>query len=149
MRVLVQRVKKAAVTVNGQEIAAIGKGLLVFVGIGKGDTETDLDFMGRKIAGLRIFEDADGKMNLDIGQVRGSILSVSQFTLYANTKKGNRPGFDRSASPDAAKKLWLDFNENLRQRGIDVREGLFGAHMEVSLINDGPVTLWLDSKASE
>lgn len=145
MRVLIQRVKSAQVVVEGQVTAGIEKGLLLFVGIGKDDTDEDLDYLCRKVSNMRIFEDDDDRMNLDIRQVKGRILSVSQFTLYANTKKGNRPGFAQSAGPEEAKECWKQFNELLREKGLKVEEGVFGAHMEVILINDGPVTIWLDS----
>lgn len=146
MRILVQRVKEAHVTIDGRETAAIGQGLLLLVGIGKEDTPDDIEYLCRKIAKLRIFEDENGKMNLDVAQVSGMILSVSQFTLYADMRKGNRPGFEPSAAPDMARKYWLDFNNSLRAMGIEVNEGVFGAHMEIGLVNDGPVTIWLDSK---
>lgn len=145
MRVLVQRVKKAKVLVRGNNIAEIGKGLLLFVGIGKSDTEEDIAYTSRKVANLRIFYDQNGKMNLNLNQVEGQILSVSQFTLYADTSKGNRPGFDQSADPDTARKYWVKFNELLREKGLDVKEGEFGASMEVDLVNDGPVTIWISS----
>lgn len=147
MRILVQRVKEAHVAVDGKETAGIGKGLLLLVGIGKEDTPEDIEYLCRKVAKLRIFEDEKGKMNLDVAQVNGRILSVSQFTLYADTRKGNRPGFEPSADPDTARKYWLDFNNSLRKMGMEVGEGVFGAHMEIGLVNDGPVTIWLDSKS--
>ena len=146
MRILIQRVKTAEVVVKGQSVAHIQKGLLLFVGIGKDDKTEDLQYLCRKVANMRIFGDEEGRMNLNIQQVNGQILSVSQFTLYANTKKGNRPGFDRSANPAIAGEYWGSFNGLLREEGIVVKEGIFGAHMEVSLVNDGPVTIWLDSK---
>lgn len=145
MRVLIQRVKRARVVAGEREIAAIGRGLLLLVGIGSSDREQDIDYLAKKIAGLRVFEDGEGKMNLSIRQVSGQVLSVSQFTLYANTKKGNRPGFERSAPPDKARDFWKRFNDLMRYEGIDVREGVFGASMEVELVNDGPVTVWIDS----
>ena len=146
MRILVQRVKNAKVNVAGNDIPAIGYGLLIFVGIGKDDGNDDIDIMARKIANLRIFEDEHGKMNLNIKQVKGRILSVPQFTLYADTRRGNRPGFEMSAEPEMAKELWVLFNDKLISEGIEVEAGVFGARMEVSLINDGPVTIWLDLK---
>ncbi len=145
MRVLIQRVKSAKVAVEGRDIANIEKGLLVLVGVGKDDDEKDIEYLGKKIVNLRIFEDASGKMNLNIKQVNGQILSVPQFTLYADTRKGNRPGFDLSAEPNMAKDYWNKFNKLLGENGITVKEGIFGTHMEVGLINDGPVTVWLDS----
>ncbi len=149
MRILIQRVSEASVSVEGRRVAEIGRGMLVFVGIGKDDSEDDLRYIARKVTNLRIFEDEHGKMNLNIQQSGGSILSVSQFTLYANTKKGNRPGFDGSAHPDIAEGLWRRFNKLLRDNGLNVSEGLFGAHMEVALVNDGPVTIWIDSERNQ
>jgi D-tyrosyl-tRNA(Tyr) deacylase len=146
MRVLIQRVKRASVKVDPGRVAAIGKGLLLLVAVGKDDVHADIGFLAGKISKMRIFGDDNGKMNLDIKQVNGSILSVSQFTLYADTRKGNRPGFDQSAAPDIAKKYWLQFNEAVRSNGVEVKEGIFAADMEVELVNDGPVTIWLDSK---
>ncbi len=146
MRVLIQRVKSASVIVEGREVSGIDKGLLLFIGFGKDDSFGDIEYMAKKLLNIRIFSDENGKMNLNIKDVNGQILSVSQFTLYANTSKGNRPGFDLSAEPEKAKQYWQRFNELLRQGGVDVREGIFGAHMDVVLINDGPVTIWLDSK---
>ena len=145
MRVLIQRVKKASVYVNGAAISAINRGLLLFVGIGREDSQDDYRFMANKISKIRIFEDDQGKMNKDIKQVDGQILSVSQFTLYADTRKGNRPGFDKSAEPETARDYWHQFNNLLREKGIDVREGVFAANMDVEIINDGPVTIWMDS----
>jgi D-tyrosyl-tRNA(Tyr) deacylase len=149
MRALIQRVSEASVSVESRRVAGIGKGMLVFVGIGKDDSEDDLRYVARKVRNLRIFEDEQGKMNLNVIQAGGSILSVSQFTLYADTTKGNRPGFDRSAPPDIAKGLWKKFNEFLVEEGLDVSAGVFGSHMDVSLVNDGPVTIWIDSKRNQ
>jgi D-tyrosyl-tRNA(Tyr) deacylase len=146
MRVLVQRVKEARVSVEGRAVSEITKGFLLLVGIAADDGPADLERLSKKVAGLRIFEDDRGKMNLDIKEAQGAVLSVPQFTLYANTQKGNRPGFDASAAPDKAQDCWRRFNEMLRAHALDVREGVFGAHMEVGLVNDGPVTIWLDSK---
>ena len=146
MRVLIQRVKQASVIVDEKKVSEIGEGLLLFVGIGKGDSEEDMRYLCRKVANLRIFEDERGKMNLNVQQVNGQVLSVSQFTLYADTKKGNRPGFDQSADPDTAQQYCEKFNELLRESGLDVREGIFAAHMKIDLVNDGPVTIWLESE---
>jgi len=146
MRILIQRVKNAKVKVEGITMAEIKSGLLLLVGIRKDDDIEDIERICKKVINLRIFEDEHGKMNLNIKQVNGKILSVPQFTLYADVIKGNRPGFESSAEPDMAKEYWRKFNVLLRQNGIAVEEGVFGAHMEVELINDGPVTIWLDSK---
>jgi D-tyrosyl-tRNA(Tyr) deacylase len=146
MRVLIQRVKSAKVTVEGNNKAHIQAGLLLLVGVGREDSLEDIERICRKIINLRIFEDEKGKMNLNIKQVNADILSVPQFTLYADTRKGNRPGFDHSAEPSMARDYWKKCNELLRQEGVTVKEGVFGAHMEVALINDGPVTIWLDSR---
>jgi len=148
MRILIQRVTQASVVVEGQEVSNIARGLVLFVSIGKDDGFDDVEYACRKVSNLRIFEDEKGKMNLDIHQVKGRILSVSQFTLHANTRKGNRPGFEESADPDMAKEYWLKFNDLLRRNGLDVVEGIFGSHMSVNLINDGPVTIWIDSKSA-
>ncbi len=146
MRVLIQRVKKAGVNIDGQIVAEIGRGLLLFVGIGRDDEMSDVEYLCKKISGLRIFNDENWKMNLDVKQAGGQILSVSQFTLYADTRKGNRPGFGQSAAPEKADEYWTRFNELLREHGLEVKEGVFAAHMEVNLINDGPVTIWMDSR---
>jgi len=146
MRLLIQRVKNAEVVVKGQGISDIARGLLILVGVGRDDVEVDIEFLAKKVVNLRIFEDEQGKMNLNIKQVNGQILSVPQFTLYADTRKGNRPGFELSAGPEMAENYWKRFNGLLRENGVDVREGVFGAHMEVGLVNDGPVTIWLDTK---
>jgi len=143
----VQLVKGASVRVDGREVSRIERGLLLFCGFGHDDRMGDIEYMARKILNLRIFPDGSGRMNLNVRDIKGSLLSVSQFTLYADTRKGNRPGFDRSAEPGRARQYWQRFNELLREGGIDVKEGVFGAHMEVELINDGPVTVLLDSRA--
>ncbi len=144
MRILIQRVKSAKVVVEGEDVSDIKHGLLLLVGVGKDDGAEDFERLSQKVLNLRIFEDEQGKMNLNVKQVNGGILSVPQFTLYADTRKGNRPGFDQSAGPEIAKKYWNRFNNLLRENGVDVKEGIFGAHMEVGLVNDGPVTIWLD-----
>jgi D-tyrosyl-tRNA(Tyr) deacylase len=146
MRILIQRVKEACVIVEGKKVANIAQGLVLFVGIGKDDGTEDMEYLSKKVSNMRIFEDEQGKMNLDIHQVNGKILSVSQFTLYATSNKGNRPGFDQAAEPALANECWTRFNDLLRGNGIEVVEGIFGAHMRVKLINDGPVTIWIDSK---
>lgn len=146
MRVIIQRVKSAGVTVNESIVSRIDRGLLLLVGIGRDDSTEDIEYIVRKVVNLRIFEDAQGKMNLNIQQVNGQVLSVSQFTLYADTTKGNRPGFDQSAKPDTAEEYWNKFNSLLKKSGVDTKEGIFAAHMEVELVNDGPVTIMLDSK---
>jgi len=146
VRVLIQRVKNASVSIDGCEVSAIKGGLLLLVGIGREDGLEALERMAKKVANLRIFEDEQGKMNLNVQQAAGRILSVPQFTLYADTRKGNRPGFDPSARPEMAKAYWQKFNRLLSENGVQVKEGVFGAHMEVRLVGDGPVTIWLDSK---
>jgi len=146
MRIVLQRVKKAVVTVQNKKIASIEKGFLLLVGIGRQDTSLIIEKAAQKISTLRIFEDDNGKMNLNIQQAAGGVLSVPQFTLLANTEKGNRPGFDNAARPDKAEVLWKNFNSVLKKMGTPVSEGKFGAHMEVSIVNDGPVTFIIDSK---
>jgi D-tyrosyl-tRNA(Tyr) deacylase len=144
MKVVLQRVERAAVTVDGAEKANIGKGFLLLVGIGREDSVETAGTIAGKVTKMRVFEDENGKMNLDIRQVGGEVLSVPQFTLLARTEKGNRPGFDDAADPAMARGLWESFNERLRSEGLTVREGEFGAHMEVSLVNDGPVTFVIE-----
>lgn len=144
MRIVLQRVKEASVSVGGEKKASIGKGLVLFVGIGKEDTVETAERMAGKISRLRVFEDEKGKMNLDIKEVYGEILSVSQFTLLGNTSKGNRPGFDSAADPEPAKKLWEQFNNDIIKRGISLKKGAFGACMDVKIVNDGPVTFVID-----
>ena len=144
MRVLIQRVSKASVTVEGQIISAIGKGLLILLGIGHGDGEEQVKFLAEKVANLRIFEDEQGKTNLSILDVNGEAIVVSQFTLYANTIKGRRPSFIDAALPDAAEPLVDRFVDLLRSHRVPTQTGKFGAHMEVEIHNDGPVTIWLD-----
>lgn len=145
MKVVIQRVKEASVTVDNQIVGKIPQGFLLLVGISDEDTLEMVQKMAEKISKLRIFEDAQGKMNLALKDVDGQILSISQFTLYADCKKGNRPSFDGAGKPEHAKKLYLAFDEYLRELGFQVEEGIFGADMKVSLCNDGPVTIILDS----
>ena len=147
MRIVLQRVKSASVSIEGTVVGEIEQGFLLLVGVGPADTRDDASYLARKIAGMRIFSDENGKMNLSIDQVGGKILSVSQFTLFADTKKGNRPSFTGAASPEAANKLYEEFNEILRtEYGLIVETGEFAADMQVSLVNDGPVTILLDTK---
>ncbi len=146
MRAVLQRVKEASVTVEGKITGQIGAGLLVLLGVGKGDTETDLEFMVDKIPGLRIFEDAAGKMNLSLMDTSKALLAVSQFTLFADTKKGRRPSFIDAMEPEEAKRMYAAFCERCRAKGLAVQEGVFAAEMKVALVNDGPVTIWLDSR---
>jgi D-aminoacyl-tRNA deacylase len=146
MRAVMQRVKEASVSVEGKEVSRIGPGLLVLLGVGQGDGETDVEWMAQKLAGLRIFSDAQGKMNLSLLDTHRALLLVSQFTLFADTKKGKRPSFLGAAPPEQAKALYVTCAERLRALGLNVLEGIFAADMQVQLVNDGPVTLWLDSR---
>lgn len=147
MRIVLQRVKSASVSIEGSVVGEINQGFLLLVGVGPDDTRDDASYLARKIAGMRIFSDENGKMNLSIDQVGGKILSVSQFTLFADTKKGNRPSFTGAASSEHATKLYEEFNEKLRtEYGLTVETGEFGSDMQVSLVNDGPVTIILDTK---
>lgn len=145
MRAVVQRVSRAQVTVADELTGAVNKGLLVLVGVTEGDTEKDAQYLADKVTGLRIFEDENGKMNLSVKDVGGKILSVSQFTLYGDCRKGKRPSFDKAARPEAANLLYEKFNELCRQQGVQVETGVFRSHMQVELVNDGPVTILLDS----
>ena len=146
MRAVVQRVSKSSVTIDQQEVGKIDQGLVILLGIHEKDTQDDVDYLVKKIAQMRIFEDEQGKMNRSVEDVEGQILSVSQFTLFADTKKGNRPSFISAARPETAIPLYEAFNEGIRNRGITVATGQFGADMAVSLINDGPVTIIIDSQ---
>ncbi|MGM9518240.1 D-aminoacyl-tRNA deacylase [Acidaminococcus timonensis] len=146
MRAVVQRVTEASVTVEGKTIGSIGPGLMVLLGVEKGDTEKDGAYLADKLAGLRIFEDENEKMNLSVQQVGGSILLVSQFTLLGDVRHGKRPSFTQAAPPREADALYEDLADKLRQKDIPVATGQFQAHMEVSLVNDGPVTILLDSR---
>jgi D-tyrosyl-tRNA(Tyr) deacylase len=144
MRVLLQRVSRAHVTVEGRETGRIGRGFVVLVGFTHGDGDAHIQWMADKIAGLRLFADADDKMNLALGDVGGALLVVSQFTLYGDAAKGRRPSFIQAAHPDVALPLYERFVTALRERGLPVETGAFGAMMQVELVNDGPVTLWLE-----
>ena len=146
MKVLLQRSKQASVTIDGEVTGAIDKGYVLLVGITHEDTPEDVKYVAKKIAGLRIWEDGEGKMNRDLSEVGGAVLSVSQFTLYGDVSKGRRPSFIQAARPEQAEPLWEQFNEELRALGLHVETGRFGAMMDVSLINDGPVTLMVESK---
>jgi D-tyrosyl-tRNA(Tyr) deacylase len=145
MRILLQRVSSASVTVAGEVVGEIGPGLLSFVGIGHGDTEEHADYLVEKMMNLRLFEDAGGKMNLSVEDIGGGVLIVSQFTLYADIRKGRRPSFDNAASPEAAKRLYEYFVNQARIRVANVATGVFQADMLVRLANDGPVTVFHDS----
>ncbi|MFC1807628.1 D-aminoacyl-tRNA deacylase [Candidatus Omnitrophota bacterium] len=147
MRLLIQRVKRSIVHVDGRVVSEIKKGLSVFVGIGVDDNDEDIRKLAEKLVNLRIFEDDAGKMNLNLAQAKGEVLSVPQFTLFADTSRGNRPGFELSAKPDRARILWEEFNSLLKSLGAEVKKGVFGSHMDIELVNDGPVTIWLDSKS--
>ena len=146
MRAVIQRVKSSSVVVSNQEVGAIGEGMMVLVGAGQEDTESDADYIAKKIVDLRIFEDSEGKMNLSIEDTGGSVLLVSQFTLYGDCRKGRRPSFVQALEPDEAKRLVDYVAKRISERGIQVRTGVFGADMKVELVNDGPVTLLLDSR---
>ncbi len=146
MRMVIQKVSEASCTVDGDITGSIGKGFMVLVGIGVDDHETVVEKMAVKMSKLRVFDDENGKINLSIYDTKGSVLSISQFTLYADCKKGNRPSFTDAQGGDRAKQLYLYFNECLRDLDLHVEEGIFGADMKVSLINDGPITIILDSE---
>jgi len=150
MRALIQRTKKASVTIDDKVFSEIDKGLLALVGIEEDDSQEDIDWLVKKITQLRIFSDENGKMNLSVLDISGEILVISQFTLFASTKKGNRPSFINSAKPDIAIPLYDNFVNQLNINiESEVKTGVFGADMQVKLINDGPVTIWLDSKNRE
>ena len=146
MRVVLQRVAHASVTVDGETIGKIQRGFLLLVGVTHDDAIEDMEYLVRKIVQMRIFEDEEGKLNRSIQDIGGEILSVSQFTLYADTKKGNRPSFSKAAPGDVALEMFEQFNGLLRDTGVPVETGQFGADMKVELLNDGPVTILLDSK---
>jgi D-tyrosyl-tRNA(Tyr) deacylase len=145
MRVLVQRVISGAVRIDDEAVARIGPGLVLFIGVAKGDTEEEAEKLARKVACLRIFADEAGKLNLSLKDTGGEALAVSQFTLYADTSRGNRPGFDPAAPPELAERLYGHFTQALREQGIAVQTGVFQAHMLVSIENDGPVTVMLEA----
>ena len=145
MKAVIQRVSRASVDVNDETIGRIGRGFLVLLGVANEDTDEDMDYLVKKITQMRIFEDEAGKMNLSLKDVGGEILIISQFTLFASTKKGNRPSFTEAGAPDFSKEMYLKFIA-CRDCGIHTEEGEFGAHMMVSLVNDGPVTITMDSK---
>jgi len=145
MRALLQRVSRASVKINGQTISEIGKGLLILLGVGHEDREEQVRFLAEKVANLRIFEDEQGKTNLSIQDVKGEAIVVSQFTLYADSRKGRRPSFTDAALPEVAAPLVNRFVELLRGHGIPTQTGQFGAHMLVEIHNDGPVTIWLEN----
>ena len=149
MRTLIQRVTSGSVKISNEIVGKIDNGLVVLVGIESDDNQTDIDWIVQKLIGLRIFNDLEGKMNLSIGDVSGELLVVSQFTLHASTKKGNRPSFIKAARPETAIPLYETFISELRNKNFTVATGRFGADMEVTIVNDGPVTIWLDSKNKE
>lgn len=149
MRAVIQRVKTASVVVNNDTVGAIDKGLLIFLGIGQGDQKDDIDWLVRKISQLRIFSDIEGKMNKSLMDIEGSALVISQFTLFASTKKGNRPSFIHAAKPDLAIPLYETFIQEMKGIGIKTETGIFGADMAVQLTNDGPVTILIDTKNRE
>lgn len=146
MRVVLQRVKYASVKVDNETVGSIGKGLLVLLGVCDDDTDADITYMADKISGLRIFEDEDEKMNLSVEDIGGEILVVSQFTLYGDCRKGKRPSFTSAGKPDYANMMYEKFIAYLDEKGFNTQHGIFGADMKVELLNDGPVTLLLDSK---
>jgi D-aminoacyl-tRNA deacylase len=145
MRLLIQRVSSAKVTANSSTCGAIGIGLLIFVGMSRTDSQEDADYLLDKVAGIRIFPDAEGKMNLNIEQAGGSLLLISQFTLFADTRRGRRPSFDQAAPPEQARVLYEYFVERAKRLPLRVETGIFQETMQVELINEGPVTIWMDS----
>lgn len=145
MRAVIQRVSSASVTVDGDVVGQIGVGFLVLLGVRRGDTRDDAAYLARKIAKLRVFNDAAGKINLSLLEVDGAVLAVSQFTLYADTRGGNRPSFIEAAAPDDGKRLFETFCELLRDEQVEVQQGIFQTDMKVALVNDGPVTIIVDS----
>lgn len=146
MRALIQRVSGASVAVDGETIGKIGQGLLVLLGVGKDDRETDADLLADKVANLRIFDDEAGKMNLSTLDVEGEVLVVSQFTLFADSRRGRRPSYIDAAPPEEANRLYEYFMDRLRSNGVSVQAGRFQAMMDIELVNNGPVTIWLDTE---
>lgn len=146
MKALLQRVTSAGVSIGGRETGRIGRGLVVFIGIASGDTERDVDYLVRKVAGLRIFADEEDRFNLSVADIKGELLLVSQFTLLADARKGKRPNFTDAAPPEPARQLFELFVQRARDTGLGVATGVFGGHMQVEIHNDGPVTIMLDSR---
>lgn len=146
MRAVVQRVSRAEVGVGEETVGKIGPGLLVLLGIAKSDTQTDADYLAQKILGLRVFDDENGRMNVCVAETKGSVLAVSQFTLYGDVRKGRRPSFDQAAPPQVANELYEYFVRKIRESGVNCETGRFQAMMQVELVNDGPVTILLDSR---
>ena len=146
MRVVIKKSLESSVIIDKQMVGKIDKGFVLLVGVTHEDTQADAEYCARKIAKMRLFEDENDKMNLSLAEVEGQILSISQFTLFANTKKGNRPSYTEAARPELAEELYDYFNEQLRGHGFEVETGRFGAMMQVSILNDGPVTVLIDSK---
>lgn len=146
MRAVVQRVSEASVTVEGETVGRIGVGLVALIGVAADDGDADAKYIAEKIAGLRVFEDDEGKMNRAVGDVGGAVLAVSQFTLFGDCRKGRRPSFSAAAPPERAETIYLQVVDTLKEQGVPVATGRFRAHMRVALVNDGPVTLLLDSR---
>ena len=150
MRLLIQRVRRASLTIDDKEFSCIGKGLLVLVGIEQADTQEDIDWLTGKLSRLRIFDDEQGVMNLDVQQIGGEVMVVSQFTLHASTKKGNRPSYIKAAPEAISRPMYEKFVESVKTAlGKEIATGCFGADMQIELVNDGPVTIWIDSKNRE